>query len=94
LHYLKRYWCDAVTKNPRVKLHISLKPEYSCALGTFSIDGMDVGEVSAKLMSDYGIHTTSIKWENVNTVRVTPHVYTTTKDLDRLIDAVLKIATS
>ena len=94
LHYLKRYWCDAVTKNPRVKLHISLKPEYSCALGTFSIDGMDVGDVSSKLFSEYGIHTVSIKWENVNAVRVTPHVYTTTKDLDRLIDAVLKIATS
>ena len=94
LHYLKRYWCDAVTKNPRVKLHISLKPEYSCALGTFSIDGMDVGDVSSKLFSDYGIHTVSIKWENVNAVRVTPHVYTTTKDLDRLIDAVLKIAAS
>lgn len=94
LHYLKRYWCDAVTKNSRVKLHISLKPEYSCALGTFSIDGMDVGDVSSKLMSDYGIHTVSIKWENVNAVRVTPHVYTTTKDLDRFIDAVGKIAAS
>ena len=94
LHYLKRYWCDAVTKNPRVKLHISLKPEYSCALGTFSIDGMDVGDISSKLFSDYGIHTVSIKWENVSAVRVTPHVYTTTKDLDRLIDAVLKIAAS
>lgn len=94
LHYLKRYWCDAVTKNPRVKLHISLKPEYSCALGTFSIDGMDVGDISSKLMGDYGIHTVSIKWENVNAVRVTPHVYTTTKDLDRFIDAVGKIAAS
>lgn len=94
LHYLKRYWCDAVTKNPRVKLHISLKPEYSCALGTFSIDGMDVGDISSRLMGDYGIHTVSIKWENVNAVRVTPHVYTTTKDLDRFIDAVGKIAAS
>jgi selenocysteine lyase/cysteine desulfurase len=94
LHYLKKYWCDAVTKNPRVKLHISLKPEYSCALGTFSIDGMDVGDVATKLFIDHQIHTTSIKWENVNAVRVTPHVYTTTKDLDRFIEAVNKIATS
>jgi selenocysteine lyase/cysteine desulfurase len=94
LHYLKRYWCDAIAKNPRVKLHISLKPEYSCALGTFSIDGLDVGDISSKLMSDYGIHTVSINWESINTVRVTPHVYTTTKDLDRFIDAVLKIAAS
>jgi len=94
LHYLKLYWCNAVTKNPRVKLHISLKPEYSCALGTFSIDGLDVGDISTKLMADYQIHTVSIKWENVNAVRVTPHVYTTTKDLDRFIDAVGKIAMS
>jgi selenocysteine lyase/cysteine desulfurase len=94
LHYLKLYWCNAVTKNPRIKLHISLKPEYSCALGTFSIDGMDVGDVSGKLMGDHQIHTVSIKWEGINAVRVTPHVYTTTRDLDRFIDAVMKIAAS
>jgi selenocysteine lyase/cysteine desulfurase len=94
LHYLKKYWCDALVKNPRIKLHISLKPEYSCALGTFSMDGLDVGDLSTKLMTDYGIHTVSIKWENINAVRVTPHIYTTTKDLDRFIDAVLKIASS
>jgi selenocysteine lyase/cysteine desulfurase len=94
LHYLKKYWCDALTKNPRVKLHISLKPEYSCGLGTFSIDGLDVGDIATKLMSDYGIHTVSIKWENVNAVRIGPNVYTTTKDLDRFIDAVGKIAAS
>lgn len=94
LHYLKKYWCEAVTKNSRVKLHISLKPEYSCALGTFSIDGLDVSDIGSKLMNEYQIHTTTIKWENVNAVRVTPHVYTTTKDLDRLIDAIGKIAAS
>ncbi len=94
LHYLKSYWCNAVTKNPRVKLHISMKPEYSCALGTFSIDGLEVGDIASKLFSEHGIHTVSIKWENVNAVRVTPHVYTTTKDLDRFIDAVGKIAAS
>ncbi len=94
LHYLKKYWCDAVSKNSRVKIHVSTNPAYSCALGTFSIDGMDVVDISNKLMNDYQIHTVGIKWENINAVRVTPHVYTTTKDLDRFIDAVLKIASS
>lgn len=94
LHYLKKYWCEAVTKNPRVKLAISLKPEYSCALGTFSIDGIEASDVSSKLFSQYQIHTVSVKWENLNAVRVTPHVYTTTKDLDRFIEAVLKIAST
>lgn len=94
LHYLKTYWCNAVTKNPRVKLHISLKPEYSCALGTFSVDGMPPGDIASKLFSDYQIHVVPIVWENVSAVRVTPHVYTTTRDLDRFIDAVSKIAAS
>lgn len=94
LHYLKRYWCEALLKNPRIKLHISLNPEYSCALGTFSIEGMDVSDIASKLFSEYQIHTVSIKWENVNAVRITPHVYTTTKDLDRFIEAVEKIAKS
>jgi selenocysteine lyase/cysteine desulfurase len=93
LQYLKKYWCDAVTKNPAVKLHISTKPQYSCALGTFSIDGMKPADISGKLFTDYGIHTVSIVWENVSAVRVSPHVYTTTRDLDRFIDAVGKIAT-
>jgi selenocysteine lyase/cysteine desulfurase len=94
LHYLKKYWCEAISKNPRVKIHVSMKPEYSCALGTFSIDGMKPGEISETLMNKYQIHTVGIVWENVSAVRVTPHVYTTTRDLDRFIDTVGKIAAS
>lgn len=92
LQYLKKYWCEAVSSNPRVKIHVSLKPEYSCALGTFSIEGMKTTDISSKLFSDYQIHTVGINWENISAVRVTPHIYTTTEDLDRFIDAVLKIA--
>lgn len=94
LHYLKKYWCEALTKNPRIKIHVSLKPEYSCALGTFSIEGLKPGEISEALMNKYQVHTVGIVWENVSAVRVTPHVYTTTRDLDRFIEAVGKIAAS
>ena len=94
LHYLKNYWCEKVVKNPRVKLNISLKPEYSCALGNFSIDGMEPETIANRLMGEFQIHTVAIKWENISGVRVTPHVYTSTKDLDRFVDAVLKLAAS
>jgi len=94
LHYLKNYWCEKVKTNPRVKLNISLKPEFSCALGNFSIDGMEPDVIANKLMGEFQIHTVAIKWENISGVRVTPHVYTSTKDLDRFVDAVLKLATS
>jgi selenocysteine lyase/cysteine desulfurase len=94
LRYLKNYWCEKVAKNSRIKLNVSLDPAYSCALGNFSIDGLDPEFVSAKLMADHQIHTVAIKWETVSGVRVTPHVYTSTKDLDRFVEAVLKIAGS
>jgi selenocysteine lyase/cysteine desulfurase len=94
LRYLKNYWCEKVMKHPRVKLHVSLKPEYACALGTFSIDGMDPNDIVNRLFNDFQIHTTAIKWENLSCVRVTPHVYTLTRDLDRFVEAVLKIAAS
>ena len=94
LRYLKNYWCERVKQNSRVKLNISLKPEYACALGNFSIDGMEPDVIANKLMGEHQIHTVAIKWENISGVRVTPHVYTSTKDLDRFIEAVLKIAAS
>lgn len=94
LRFLKNYWCEKVAKHPRIRLNISLKPEFSCALGNFSIDGMDSETVAARLMNEYQIHTVAIKWENINGVRVTPHVYTSTADLDRFVDAVLKLAAS
>lgn len=94
LYYLKNYWCEKVVKNPRVKLNVSLKPEYACAVGNFSIDGVEPDTIANRLMSEFQIHTVSIKWENISGVRITPHVYTSTKDLDRFVEAVLKIAAS
>jgi selenocysteine lyase/cysteine desulfurase len=93
LHYLKNYWCEKVMKHSRVRLHVSLDPAYSCALGNFSIDGLEPDVIASRLFSEFQIHTSAIKWENISGVRVTPHVYTSTKDLDRLVEAILKIAT-
>ena len=92
LHFLKKYWAEKVTENERIKLHTSLKPEYSCGLALFSIDGMKPGDVSTELFNKYKIHTTSIEWENIQGVRITPHVYTRLSDLDRFSEALLKIA--
>jgi selenocysteine lyase/cysteine desulfurase len=94
LRYLKNYWCEKVVKNPRIKLNVSLKPEFSCALGNFSIDGIEPEVVVNKLMLEHQIHTVPIKWETISGIRVTPHVYTSARDLDRFVDAVLKIAAS
>src|SRR6201996_1888833 len=73
IFYLKNYWATRVQSIPKVKLHTSLKPEYSCAIGGVSIDGMTPQQVAGGLFEKYKIHTVGIVWENISCVRVTPH---------------------
>jgi len=94
LRYLKNYWVDAVKDIPRIKFFTNDKPEYSCGLFNFALDGMEAKDISEKLFSKYKLYTIAVKWEKINGVRVTPHVYTTLNDLDRLIDAIHEIAKS
>ena len=92
IHYLKNYWASRVQSMPRVKLHTSLNPNYSCAICGVSIDGMTPGQLDTALFDQYKIHTVSIVWENISCVRITPHVYTSIADLDKLVGAIQTIA--
>lgn len=92
IRYLKDYWASRVQHVPKVKLHTSLKPEYSCAICGVTVDGMTPGELDAALFNKYKIHTTSIVIENISCVRITPHVYTTIADMDKLVRAITEIA--
>jgi selenocysteine lyase/cysteine desulfurase len=92
IRYLKNYWADKVKDHPKVKIHTSLKDAYSCAICGVSVEGMTSGELENELFTKYKIHTVAIDWENIHCVRVTPHVYTRLKDLDRLVDALKQIS--
>jgi selenocysteine lyase/cysteine desulfurase len=76
IRYLKNYWANKVKDIPKVKIHTSFKPEYACAICGVTVDGMTPGELDSALFNSYKIHTTSIVWENISCVRITPHVYT------------------
>ncbi len=92
IRYLKNYWANKVVNHPKVKIHTSFKPEYSCAICGVSIDGMTPGELDGALLNNYKIHTVGIVWENVSCVRITPHVYTRIQDLDKLVMAIRELA--
>jgi selenocysteine lyase/cysteine desulfurase len=92
IRYLKNYWASRVQQVPRVKLHTSLNANYSCAICGVSVDGMTPSELENALFNQYKIHTVGIVWENVSCVRVTPHVYTTIADLDKMVRAISEIA--
>lgn len=88
LQYLKNYWAESVLKNPRVKLHTSLKPEFACGIALFSIEGKKPTEIASYLFKHHQIHVVAINRENIHGVRVAPNVYTTTDDLDRLVEGI------
>src|ERR1700744_2294904 len=88
IRYLKNYWASRASESKKVKLHTSLDARYSCAICGVSVDGMTPSELENALFNQYKIHTVGIVWENISCVRVTPHVYTSIADLDKLVGAI------
>ena len=88
LHYLKNYWMEKVKGLPGVKLNTSLNPKWGCAIGNVGVEGRKPGELDSFLMDKYKVHTVAIEWENIKGERVTPNVYTTTKQLDVLVEGI------
>ncbi len=94
LFYLKNYWMNQLAGLPNIKLHTSLKPGFACAIGMLSIDGKTAFELERFLLNQYRIHAVAIDWENIHGLRVTPNVYTTTKDLDLLVRGITEFSRS
>ena len=91
LRALKDYWTNRVKNLHGIHINTSFKPEFACVIGLVSVDGMKPAEVVKYLFEKYKIHTTGIEWENISGVRVTPNVYTTFRDLDKLVLAFEKL---
>ncbi len=90
LRYLRDRWAKRLLGHPsgRVKLHTSLKPAFSCGIGTVEVEGLESGELSAWLWEKRGILTTAIKHDEFAGMRVTASVYTTPEEVDRFCEAV------
>ena len=86
LRYLKDYWAKEAIKIPKIIMNTPLNSSQSCALAHVGIEGMEAGQIESKLFEKFKIHTSPVKWEKLNGVRVTPHVYTAVRELDKLLE--------
>jgi selenocysteine lyase/cysteine desulfurase len=77
---------------PNVRLYTPIKPGFGCAIGLVGVEGKPPKEMDAFFFNKYRIHTTPIEWENLKGVRITPNVYTTTRELDTLVEAITNFA--
>ncbi len=99
IHLLKNYWMERTKDVPGIFFRTSTDPAYGCAIGVFGIEGKKASGISEQLFNTWKIHTVAIEREakpgieaSFNHVRVTPNVYTTTQELDRLVEAIRAIA--
>ncbi|HRW75132.1 MAG TPA: aminotransferase class V-fold PLP-dependent enzyme, partial [Saprospiraceae bacterium] len=94
LWYLKNYWTSQVQDLPGVSIGTPVSSDWSGAIALLQIEGKEPSEISQALWKDHKIHTVAIVWENIKGVRITPHVYTSLRDLDLLVKAIRQIAST
>jgi len=88
LHYLKNYWMERVKDIPGVELNTSFNPHWGCAIGNINVAGRKPAELDKFLFDHYKIHAVAIDMEGIRGVRITPNVYTTTRNLDVLVEGI------
>ena len=89
LRYLRDRWAHRLRENPKVKILHSESPELSCGIGFISFNGVDAGKMYEELLGKYNIITAHVALEGqYDGLRITPHIYSTLRDVDTFGDAV------
>lgn len=94
LRYLKNYWTSKIKNHPKIQIHTPEEAARSCAIANVGIVGIKPDDLAKTLLNRYKIYTVAIDYAGVHGVRVTPNVYTSTGDLDKLVTALQEIAAS
>ncbi len=95
LQYLQHYWTKKIlgmqaTHTPNVFLNTPINR--ACAIANVGIKGMKGTEIAKILFEKYHIHTVGFDLPFMQGVRITPQFYNELADLDKLVDAIKKIA--
>jgi selenocysteine lyase/cysteine desulfurase len=92
LRYLQEYWTSKVRGIGKVVIYTPKQSERACAIANVGIEGMNPGLLAETLLKKYQIYTVAIDGANVHGCRITPNVFTSTKDLDVLVKALKELS--
>jgi selenocysteine lyase/cysteine desulfurase len=87
LRWLQQYWTSQVKDNPSIILNTPTDAARACAISNVGIKGMKPAILAERLMKEHKIFTVAIDYANVHGCRITPNLYTTTKELDQFVQA-------
>ena len=91
LRYLQHYWTDRVRGLSKVYLNTP-EGDRACGIANVGITGMTPKALADALFDRHKIYTVAIDTVPVKGIRVTPHLYTTTGELDALVKALTELA--
>jgi selenocysteine lyase/cysteine desulfurase len=94
LRFLKNYWVNEVKDIKNVKIKTPFEDERSCGIANIGLTNFTPAEMAKTLLEKYKIWTVAIDNPKANVVgcRITPSIYTTTKELDIFIAAIKKMS--
>jgi selenocysteine lyase/cysteine desulfurase len=87
LRFLQLYWTDKVRNIPGIIINTPADAARSCGIANVGIEGIKPSELAERLMKEFNIFTVAIDYANIHGCRITPNVYTTTKELDQFVTA-------
>lgn len=87
LRYLQNYWTDQVRDLDHIILNTPKERHRSCAIANVGVKGLPPKELAKTLLEKYRIWTVAIDGAGVRGCRITPNIFTTTKELDTFVAA-------
>ena len=92
MRFLQRYWSDKLRNVKNVIVNTPLDIDRSCGIGNVGLTNMSPSKMEDLLFEKYKIFTVAIDYANVKGCRISPNIFTTTKELDSFVDAVKELS--
>ena len=92
MRFLQRYWSDKLRNVNNVIVNTPIDIDRSCGIGNVGLRNMSPSKMEDLLFEKYKIFTVAIDYANVKGCRISPNIFTTTKELDSFVDAVKELS--
>ena len=92
MRFLQRYWSDKLRNVNNVIVNTPIDIDRSCGIGNVGLTNMSPSKMEDLLYEKYKIFTVAIDYANVKGCRISPNIFTTTKELDSFVDAVKELS--
>ncbi len=92
MRFLQRYWSDKLRNVNNVIVNTPIDIDRSCGIGNVGLTNMSPSKMEDLLFEKYKIFTVAIDYANVKGCRISPNIFTTTKELDSFVNAVKELS--